>query len=294
MKYPLLCTLLCFGCTGFFQTVQADPVLLSYNYTPINVPGSTSTTALGLNNSGQIVGSYTDATGTHGFLDTNNAFTTLSFLPTGINNVGQIVGYSSNGVVLDTNGAITNIAAPGFASPNRTGDFAPPLARINDLGQIAGSYLNQQYNPQAFVYSNGAFTFLPISVDSTVVTKSINNAGQILVTATFGFGNPNAYVYQNGSYDTVSQNVQRGVGINNTGEIVTAPIPAVDVFQNGALTGYFFPPYVGPYDLNDSGQLLFATVLATPATAAVPEPASVLLFASGLAGMGLLLRRKTV
>jgi probable HAF family extracellular repeat protein len=122
MKYFTLCGLFCFGLCGSFQTIHADPIgstdpslgELPYTFTSINVPGSTSTNAFGINNTGQIVGAYTDSTGTHGFLDTNGVFTTLPFVPTGINNVGQIVGLSSNGVILDTNGTITNIALPDF------------------------------------------------------------------------------------------------------------------------------------------------------------------------------------
>jgi hypothetical protein len=45
-------------------------VLDQGNYTTLDVPGSTFTWANGINDSGQIVGSYEDAGGTHGFLAT--------------------------------------------------------------------------------------------------------------------------------------------------------------------------------------------------------------------------------
>ena len=54
---------------------------------------------LGINNAGQIVGAYSDRSGTHGFLlDVNGSYTTLDVPgaiatdPFGINDVGQIVG----------------------------------------------------------------------------------------------------------------------------------------------------------------------------------------------------------
>src|SRR5215831_18369799 len=37
-------------------------------FTPIDVPGAFSTAAQGINNNSQIVGSYRDSVGTHGFL----------------------------------------------------------------------------------------------------------------------------------------------------------------------------------------------------------------------------------
>jgi probable HAF family extracellular repeat protein len=60
------------------QPSLADPI--TFTISLIDVPGSASTMAMGINNAGQIMGSYTDNTGsTHGFLDTNGTFVTLDF-----------------------------------------------------------------------------------------------------------------------------------------------------------------------------------------------------------------------
>jgi hypothetical protein len=72
--------------------------------TPIDVPGATSTEALGINNAGWIVGSFVDASGaTHGFLDVGGVFTQIdvpnSFFTVvvGINSRGDLTGtYGSN------------------------------------------------------------------------------------------------------------------------------------------------------------------------------------------------------
>ena len=94
--------------SGLGTTAQpslADPI--NFTVTLLDVPGSTSTTAIGISNAGQIVGDYTDSAGsTHGFLDINGTFTTLDFpgstytAATGINNLGQIVGFYSGGAFL--------------------------------------------------------------------------------------------------------------------------------------------------------------------------------------------------
>ena len=67
-------------------------------FTTISVPGAVSTSAFGINDAGQIVGSYSTGSGTFGFVDNGGVFTTINVTSTGptfafgINNLGQIVG----------------------------------------------------------------------------------------------------------------------------------------------------------------------------------------------------------
>jgi probable HAF family extracellular repeat protein len=60
-----------------------------FSFTQIDVPGATITLARGINDAGQIVGSFSDSTGTHGFLATPTAApvpepSTLTLLSIGI------------------------------------------------------------------------------------------------------------------------------------------------------------------------------------------------------------------
>ena len=49
-------------------------------FSTIDFPGATSTAALDINTVGEIVGSYTDASGTHGYrLDGKGGFTSIDF-----------------------------------------------------------------------------------------------------------------------------------------------------------------------------------------------------------------------
>src|SRR5271157_4672682 len=72
-----------------------------YTFTTIDVPGAVTTDAFGINDAGQVVGTYQDASLIiHGFLLAGGTITTIdrpgssSTELTGINNSGQIVGYS--------------------------------------------------------------------------------------------------------------------------------------------------------------------------------------------------------
>ena len=71
----------------------------------IDVPGSTFTQVLGINNYGQLSGVYQDAQGnSHGFVDTNGHFQTIdapggvgTTTINGINDKGQVVGFFVDG-----------------------------------------------------------------------------------------------------------------------------------------------------------------------------------------------------
>jgi hypothetical protein len=124
-------------CTGRFANA------VSFTFTPIDVPGATETQALGINDSGNVVGVYHDATGGHGFLAVGGSFTPID-VPgatlfgtgaAGINGPGNIVGFYFDGAgphgFLDVGGSITPINVPGAISTNTT-------SGINDLGNIVG------------------------------------------------------------------------------------------------------------------------------------------------------------
>ena len=139
-----LCSLAALGLlVGATGQAMAQP---SYNFTILDVAGSSkaSAIALGINASGQIVGSYYDADYIHhGFLLDQCGYTTLDVPGSnytharGINDSGQIVGtyYDAakriHGFLLDQ-GNYTTLDVPGSSWTQ--------AHAINDSGQIVGSY----------------------------------------------------------------------------------------------------------------------------------------------------------
>ncbi|MBV8314476.1 MAG: hypothetical protein JOZ53_06020 [Planctomycetaceae bacterium] len=127
---------------GVAGPTQAAP---TFDFTTFDVPGGTGTTeALGINNTGQIVGSYGSASGGHGFLKEGSTYTTLDvpgvFATTarGINGTGQIVGEYENGSglhgFLKEGSTYTTFDVPGEPDTVAFG--------INGAGQIVGLYRN--------------------------------------------------------------------------------------------------------------------------------------------------------
>ena len=132
---------------GTFTTIDDPDAAVSNSMTV--------TIANGINNAGQIVGSFVGSVGENGFLDTNGTFSTItdplaSTTPpgggtyaTGINNNGQIVGYytDATGIIfgfIDNSGTFTIISDPSAGGPHA--QTIP--AGINDAGAIVGDYVN--------------------------------------------------------------------------------------------------------------------------------------------------------
>jgi len=157
-----------------------------YTFTSIDVTNSTVTQAYGINNSGDIVGLYHDATGGHGFLYVGGSFTptdvpgsSLTYAY-GINNSGNIVGYYSGTTgggyqgFLDVGGNFTTINVPGAINTYAYG--------INDSGDIVGVYSDAGGAEHGFLYAGGNFTTVDVPGSTLTRAFGINDSGDIVGT----------------------------------------------------------------------------------------------------------------
>jgi probable HAF family extracellular repeat protein len=218
------------------DTTPREAIVTTYSVmmsdgSPITVPGALSTLATAINNSGQIVGSF--SYGQHpkhpGFLNTKRIFKSFTVpaasatLPNGINNLGQIVGTffdnmaHQHGFFRLSNGAVTVLDLPGALITFPNG--------INDLGQIVGSYLLPPPNngqAHGFVYSGGSFTNFDVPGASGGAAYGINDVGQIVGTFVDRTGT-HGFLYTNGNFirfDVPGAFETEGRAINGFGQIV--------------------------------------------------------------------------
>jgi len=201
-----------------------------YAYTTLDDPfaGNFGTAAHGINNAGQIVGSYAG----HGFLYSGGTYTTLDYPAmvttdaAAINNAGQIVGsthqilqiHPSEGGYLYSGGTWTSINDPmasGFFSTH-TNAYG-----LNDAGVIVGDFLASDnmgsFNSHGFIYNNGSYATQDVPSATNTHLASINNFGQIVGNSSNG-----AFLYSGGIYTTIMDplGATSATGINGFGQIV--------------------------------------------------------------------------
>jgi probable HAF family extracellular repeat protein len=153
-----------------------------FAYTSFQVPGSSYTVGLGVNNLGDIVGSFVSNGVQSGFLYTAGVFQTIacpgaSFtIAQAINDSGVIVGWCGFGKL-----------AQGFIYQNGIYSYVnypkaklTALEGINNQGEIVGVFQIASTSQHSFYYSNGTFTALGAKNSNL---SAINNVGMIAGSA---------------------------------------------------------------------------------------------------------------
>jgi predicted chitinase/uncharacterized membrane protein len=203
-------------------------LLSGYNFTTINVPGASQTSASGINDSGQFAGGYTDGSGVnHGFLEAGGGYTTIDFpgkswgTASKINDSGQVVGsYWDYGTksyhgFLEAGGTYTPINVPGTGWTQAFG--------INDSGQIVGSYLDTNKGYLGFLEAGGAYTPIDIPGSYTVAASGINDSGQVVGWYADKSTGGHGFLEAGGVYTTIDfpgASQTSAAGINDSGQIV--------------------------------------------------------------------------
>jgi probable HAF family extracellular repeat protein len=175
-------------------------------YTTIDVPGTTSAVAYGINNKGDIVGVASFASHPErGWVLTNGSFKFLgvpnngfSSYATGINDSNQVVGYYYTGIdyiqhgFLYSGGTFTTIDPPGSAGT--------ACWKINNAGVILGRYFDANYVIHVFTLANGTYTTIDYPGANATDAGGINNKNQVV--GSYNNSQIHGFVFANGNYFT--------------------------------------------------------------------------------------------
>ena len=174
---------------------------------PISFPEGTETLPYGVNDRGQVVGSYRDPTGAvKGFLFENGTYISVSIGGSAttnfydINSAGAIAGLYSgssgqHGFVW-RNGSLTTIDVPGAA--------ATYPAALNDNGTVVGMYVESGDGPEhGFIYRRGRFTTVDYPGGINTVLRKISNTGAVFGSSFTGTGTVD-FLYVRGTFLPIS------------------------------------------------------------------------------------------
>jgi hypothetical protein len=203
------------------------------SYTNENYPGSAQTQVTGLNDMGKTVGFYADAAGDNfGFWLKNGRFSSFSAPGAagktkttqllGVNNEGMAVGFYN-----DANGN-----AHAFELDTKTGAYRPltipgavqtTASAINDLGDIAGFYVDAKMVTKSFLLRGSTLEILAVPGASATEAFGVNDSDQVVGQYTVG-KSTYGFIEQNDHFTTISDPFGPGTttvnGINNLGDIV--------------------------------------------------------------------------
>jgi uncharacterized membrane protein len=208
-----------------------------WTFTTIDFPGGASTAVLDINAEGDIVGSYNDAGGAHGFvLSRLGDFTTIDFpgavftRAAAINSRGDIVGQyrlpsdpmqARHGFLL-RDGEFTTIDPPGARFTNALG--------INSRGDIVGRFCTtlpcalDGTNVRGFLMSEGEFTTIHFPEARGTNAWKIDAQGDIVGSYTSADGKKHLFVSRDGDFIAIdvpgaADIAAENGGINSRGDI---------------------------------------------------------------------------
>lgn len=211
----------------------------TYTYSNIEVPGSISTSPGGINNHGDVVGTYQNSSGVYGFLLSGGVYTTINCpgatagtFVYGINDNGVIAGYYNEDVTdvgfVYINGECKNL-------PRFNGSVPYPLG-INNQGHIVGYYFVSPTGTEGFELVGKTYTEISVPNSTSTTAVGINLAGAISGTYQDSAGS-HGFLFRNGTYTTFnlpgSGATTEAAGLNDKASIVGAYDDPTTQFYEG-------------------------------------------------------------
>jgi uncharacterized membrane protein len=185
-------------------------------FEPVDVTGAAATRVFGINPEGDIVGSYTDATGTHGFVLSNGDFATIDYPGAatteawGINPRGDIIGRYTRARVAGVRGFLLS---HGSYTDISIGNHLITLpTKIGASGEIVGCFhdaspLTDMYGYVRRGNSVTSFALPPKTVPagSSAMHNGITPGGRTVVGLTFdgALNRAHGYVIKDGGEPTL-------------------------------------------------------------------------------------------
>ena len=219
---------------GGFLALVSGKKTVTETYKAVNYPHlPQDQIALGVNDSGQIVGAYcTSADVYYGYELSAGKFTTLNVpgaagtLALGINNSGEVVGYWGTSGGPTQGFKLIGTTHTSFIYPGASATL--PIS-VNNEGEIVGNYADTSNVTHGFLLSGGTYTSFDVPGSVATYAEGINDAGDIVggycLTSECAETNEGAqgFLLSQGVYTTIAipgEVLTYVLGINNNGVMV--------------------------------------------------------------------------
>ncbi len=207
-------------------------------------PGK-GTSCYGINNSGQIVGSYSFGDFGNGFLLSGGVYTDVSVpgatagtTAYGLNNSGSIVGSFANNV--GQFGFLYNVSNNTYQTlkvPNSTATLA---IGINDGGEVTFEWVNSLFVASGAILKNGHYKVLNVPGMNQSAAIGINVHGWIDFSGQDSAGAWHGFLYKNGvfkQFDVANSTNTYSFGINSSGVLTGGYNPTANPSKEIGFTG---------------------------------------------------------
>lgn len=263
----------------------------TYTITNLNPVGAIESRAAGINESGQVVGSYKTSDGhSHAFLWQNGSFIDLGALggldsiANDINELGQVIGTASTAdnqrhAFLWSDANNNGVSDPGeMIDLGTLGGVRSDAIKINNSGQVVGFARISSGASYPFVWADannngqsdpGEMIKIEPAGSSGGEAYGINDSGQVVGQFISSDGYYHLFRYESGIITDLGTSpfggdVIFGNGINKSGQIAgDGNYPDFNtyqafLYQNGTFTplGTLGGPSSGVLDLNDKGEVV--------------------------------------
>jgi PEP-CTERM motif len=276
---------------GIYESFLYNPSTQTYTF--LTPPGAINSIAVGINDSGQIVGTYETSSGNYGYLYSGGTYSTLS-VPGATQSPGTVFYYASmigtNAAGINDDGEIVGewsgpSGEAGFTysggvftdtSISEGAGVGTILYGVNDSGLISGytaTFVDEHSVKSSFLYNGSTFTPIDYPGSSETIVQGINDSGEAVGFYTLD-GQTWGFIYNGGTYTSIAypgSSETMLFGISNNGEIVGSYSCSSGLCPSSDPAFYAVPTQSG---------YSFQTV-----DAPTPEPASMLLIGAGLAGL---------